>query len=284
MKRKVFLLLTAVLLSMTFIPLGGRTVQAKKKPKLSKTRLTLYQGKETVLTVKNYKKAISWSSKYPAVATVTPTGIIRGIKPGKTTIYAKYKKKTLKCYVTVLPPLPVTARFTGTPRQQFLAYLNYYSTYIQTHPLYFKREFDDKLVSFAHAVQKVNLNKKAGITCVVPIRWAMKDMGIGGHIKAEKGKFKSFKGLMPIYLVKITQGPFVGKTFKEAVDQNLLMPGDIIALKKKTHTFAYSGSGYLCYDGGAASKAKGYHNIGILVDYSKMYKTDGITQILRWKQ
>lgn len=82
---------------------GQAPLQAKKKkkPKLSKTKLTLYVGKTAKLKVKNNKKKVKWSSSKKSVATVSKKGKVKAKKKGKATITAKIGKKKLKCKVTV---------------------------------------------------------------------------------------------------------------------------------------------------------------------------------------
>ena len=86
------------------------TLAAKKakKPKLSKSKITITVGKNTVLSVKNTKKKVTWSTNKKKVAKVTKTkgkkknkAVIKGLKAGKAVITAKVGGKKLKCKVTV---------------------------------------------------------------------------------------------------------------------------------------------------------------------------------------
>ena len=120
---------------------------------------------------------------------------------------------------------------------------------------------------------------------MVPIRWALKMMGLNPDgFWAKDGKFYGYdsdlKSKLKIYR---KTGP-VGYTIKQAVDKGLLKPGDIIAFKGRTHTVAYSGTGYKVYEGGHAALRKKFKN-GILLDYSKvlLYKGKKISSILRWR-
>ena len=100
MKRKK--LLCAILtLAFTLSVINGLAVNAKKAPKLSKSKVTLYVGKSTTLKVKNSKKKVKWSSTKKSVATVTSKGKVKAKKKGTAYIKAKVEKKTLKCKVTV---------------------------------------------------------------------------------------------------------------------------------------------------------------------------------------
>jgi len=96
---KILVCILALTLLMTLTPTKA---QAASKVRLSNTKLTvLIGGMERQLTVYNTKKAVTWSSSKPKVATVTSDGTIKPKKEGKTTITAKVGKKTLKCKVTV---------------------------------------------------------------------------------------------------------------------------------------------------------------------------------------
>jgi len=96
---KILVCILALTLLTTLTPTKA---QAASKVRLSNTKLTvLIGGMERQLTVYNTKKAVTWSSSKPKVATVASDGTIKPKKEGKTTITAKVGKKTLKCKVTV---------------------------------------------------------------------------------------------------------------------------------------------------------------------------------------
>lgn len=118
------LLLTAALL-LGIVPAGQ--VDAAKKMKLSKKKLTLKVGQSKKLKVKNKKGKVKWTSSKKKIATVSKKGVVKAKKAGKATIKAKitYKKKktTLTCKVTVNPkkkatptPKPTQKPATPTPK------------------------------------------------------------------------------------------------------------------------------------------------------------------------
>lgn len=80
-----------------------------KKPKLSKSNLSLISGRAAKLSVKNRPKKAkyTWKSSNPRIATVNKTGKVTAKAKGTATIRAKVKtaKKTynLSCKVTVKP-------------------------------------------------------------------------------------------------------------------------------------------------------------------------------------
>lgn len=97
---------------------------AAAKPKISKTKNTIYVGSNFSLTLKNVKNGIKWSTSKKSVAAVKAKGagvIVTGKKAGKATITATYKKKTYKCVVTVKnKPVSISAtKKTITEGQSF---------------------------------------------------------------------------------------------------------------------------------------------------------------------
>lgn len=98
-KRILALFLAAVL---TFALTGqSESEAAKKKPKLNKTKLSLYVGKTAVLKVKNNKKKVKWSTSKKSVAAVSKKGKVTAKKKGTVKITARVAKKKLTCRVTV---------------------------------------------------------------------------------------------------------------------------------------------------------------------------------------
>lgn len=103
--------LTAALCITLTVPAGAEG--AAKKPKLSKSKLSVKTGKTVTLKVKNAKKAkISWKSSKKKIAKVKTSGKygckITGVKWGNAVITCRIKKgkktTTLKCKVTVQQP------------------------------------------------------------------------------------------------------------------------------------------------------------------------------------
>ena len=88
-------------------------VTAAKKPKLSKSKLTITAGKTATLTVKNAKKKVKWSIRKKKIAKITNKSgkknekvEIKGLKKGKTVVTAKVGKKKVKCKITVKKQKP----------------------------------------------------------------------------------------------------------------------------------------------------------------------------------
>jgi len=76
-------------------------VNAAKKVKLNKRKLSLYVGKSYTLKLKNNKKKVKWSSSKKKVATVSKKGKVKAKKKGTCRITAKVGKKKYVCKVTV---------------------------------------------------------------------------------------------------------------------------------------------------------------------------------------
>ncbi len=75
------------------------TVEA---PRISSSNISLYKGKTAQLKMLNTKQKYRWSSSNTKVATVSPTGKIRGKSAGTAYVSARSASgKTFKCKVTV---------------------------------------------------------------------------------------------------------------------------------------------------------------------------------------
>ena len=176
-----------------------------------------------------------------------------------------------------------TVKATKTKAEKYVDHLETYNAYIKAHGKYFFRSWDDSESTFAKAKAKVEAGKKTGLTCVVPVRWGLKEMGIDPTgFYGKSGKFVGYDADMKANLTKYTEGKFIGHTVKYCVDNKLLKKGDIICFRDMTHTFVYSGTGYGCYDAGEAAERAGYSK-GIILNYSSVNAKKLISGVLRWK-
>ena len=166
-------------------------------------------------------------------------------------------------------------------REKFLGRLQTYQPVLKKYGKQLVYSFPSAETTFEKAKAKLKAGKKTGITCVVPCRWALRDIGIEhAGFYAQDGTFKHcYNKDLARHTKRITSGSAIGKTIKEAVDEKLLKPGDILCFKNKTHTFVYSGDRYYVYDGGRSAD---WPKDGILVNYSKHHASDKISEILRW--
>lgn len=100
---------------------------AKKKVKLSDSKISMYIGDSYTLKLKNAKGKVKWSSSKKSIATVSSKGKVKAKKKGTCKITAKVGKKKYTCKVTVrkekvkvikvvVTPTPIpTAPPTATP-------------------------------------------------------------------------------------------------------------------------------------------------------------------------
>lgn len=104
---------------------NGTLVSAASKKatvKLNKTSVTLSKGGKFTLKVvkKNVKslKTVSWTSKNKSIATVSKSGVVKGVKAGKTTVICKVKYQATgkKKYQSKSLKATVKVKAAGTPQ------------------------------------------------------------------------------------------------------------------------------------------------------------------------
>ena len=212
-----------------------------------------------------------------------PGGYKTGVDPFGYTSKDNRKKWGDFCFTVdeVLTADPITTRLIND--------LTKYHKYIKEHYKKFVNKYVSDITTFEKATALVDKNKEVGITCVIPLRWALADMGIANSsgkylISAPDGSFADYyTGDVKKYLKRIKSGKPIGMTIVEAIKAGLLRKGDIVCYKGRTHTSIYSGSGYNFFEGGGACVKDGHYPNGILLDYSKnFYKDEKIAEILRW--
>ena len=119
-KKIICILISLIVLLTSFSVTAYANAAQKNKTSISisKKSVTLTKGKTYKLKMKNANaKKVKWSSKNKKVATVK-NGRITAKSVGKTTIIAKYKKKTYKCKVTVkAKKKPTTTKKETTTNQ-----------------------------------------------------------------------------------------------------------------------------------------------------------------------
>lgn len=176
------------------------------------------------------------------------------------------------------------------PYDTVITLLSHYNKAIKKYSALTVNEYVSGLDTFKKAETKWKHNKTVGITCVVPLRWALSEMGITRSdgkalIAAVKGSFSgSYSGKVKKNLDLITKGGPIGMTVKEAVLKGRLKKGDIVCWKDITHTATYSGGGYFFYEGGGSCVKNGHYPNGIKLNYNdNYYRNKKISQVLRWK-
>lgn len=112
-KKIISVLLCFALTIMPIVQGSQLQVQAKKKIRLNRKKVTLYIGKKTKLKVKGTPKKVVWKSQKKKIATVTKKGVVKAKKKGKVKIIAKTAGKKLVCKVTVKKKPKKTAKPTA---------------------------------------------------------------------------------------------------------------------------------------------------------------------------
>ena len=121
-KMKALSLLLAAALTVSSVAVNDTTADAAKKPKLSKSKVSITVGQKYKIKLKNgAKKAkVTWKTSRKKVVKIVKKSTkgkaafaqVKGVKKGKAVITASYKlgkskAKTLKCTVTVKKAAPV---------------------------------------------------------------------------------------------------------------------------------------------------------------------------------
>lgn len=217
--------------------------------------------------------------KTKAPALLFEVGFVDNTSDNK--IFDKKFDKIVQAYADVIKAKCPLAKKPNS--EKYMECLKEYNDYIKKNKVFFKRSWTLSEPTFAKAKAKVNAGKKTGLTCVVPVRWGLKELGIDPTgFSVKDGKFVGFDSDMKSKLTKYTTGKFIGHTLKYCVDNKLLKKGDIVAYKDTTHIFVYSGNGYMVYDAGSAAEKQGYKN-GILLDDSKVNPNKVVSGVCRWK-
>lgn len=81
------------------------------KMTLSNESISLSVGATTYISAYNYGTFLFWESDNPNIATVSSSGVIKGISAGRTTIWAKGKEYK-RCEVNVVPPSKSSKAYT----------------------------------------------------------------------------------------------------------------------------------------------------------------------------
>ncbi|MDD4715019.1 MAG: Ig-like domain-containing protein [Oscillospiraceae bacterium] len=82
-------------------PAAAGSTAAGQTPALNRTDITLDTRESFRLSVSGGSGGVSWSVNNPSVATVTSSGLVTGLSPGRTAINASVDGRTLTCTVRV---------------------------------------------------------------------------------------------------------------------------------------------------------------------------------------
>lgn len=175
-------------------------------------------------------------------------------------------------------------------RDKVITLLSEYNKTIKKYYQLTENRYNSDLDTFPKAKRRWEYNKVVGLTCVVPLRWALHDMGVHradgkSLIAAVRGSFaNSYTGKVKNRLKRITKDGPIGNGTKSAIDKGLLQKGDIVCWKDATHTATYSGDGYFFYEGGGSCVKNGHYPNGIKLNYGEnFYRNKKISEVLRWK-
>lgn len=202
-------------------------------------------------------------------------------KAGDRFLNGLYRRRKAEHDLFCTPYVPVVSN------KRLIEDLARYHEYIKAHYKKFINKYESFITTFTRVQDRIKNGQTVGITCVVPLRWALEEMGITradgkALISGNNGSFKShYTGNVKTHFDLITSGECIGITVKDAIDRNLLKRGDIICYVDHTHTSVYSGEGYDFYEGGSQCVKDGHYPKGIRVSYERYpYR---ISQILRFK-
>lgn len=97
MKKFIYALLVTIIFTLLMAPVsvGAATV------KISKTKMTLNEGKTYTLKITGTTKTVKWTTSDKKIATVSTKGKVTAVKAGKATITATVSSKKYTCTVTV---------------------------------------------------------------------------------------------------------------------------------------------------------------------------------------
>ncbi|MEE3460282.1 MAG: hypothetical protein VZR00_00120 [Lachnospiraceae bacterium] len=105
--KKYFLKSLAIICAIAFFVTGisfpGTGAKAAgKRARLNYGKVRITQGKRVRLRLSNARGRISWESRNKRIAIVSRRGIVKGMRPGTTIVFAKLGRRKYKCVVTVL--------------------------------------------------------------------------------------------------------------------------------------------------------------------------------------
>ncbi len=72
------------------------------KIKLNRTKGTFMAGKKVTLSISGTLSPVTWTSRNPEIATVSETGVVKGVKKGKTAIQASVDGVIRQCNITIV--------------------------------------------------------------------------------------------------------------------------------------------------------------------------------------
>lgn len=98
MKRRVIIILSLLIMGISLTGPEAKAVTVKNK----KAVIYVKAGQIKKVRIKGYAKIPKWKSKNKNIVITPQIGYIQALTAGKTKIYAKVKKKMVKCTVVVM--------------------------------------------------------------------------------------------------------------------------------------------------------------------------------------
>lgn len=256
------------------------TVDPNKEPVFT----AMVLGKEASIRI--WTKDTAAKCSFSPLTRGTKVGVCDAIlgEDGKNWYYIKYNDKYGFVHDTSVYGL-------SKEQEKYLSLLETYHKFVKAHGTKFFYGYRSDMNTFDKVKKAIEKGKKVGMTCLMPSVWALHELGIkrsngNSLVQCVNGSFaNSYTGSVKKHLERIKKGGPVGHSPKDAIDKKLLRAGDICGFKNQTHTFVYSGVGYIFFEGGHASMdSKRKYYTGIKANYnSKYYNAKQINEVLRWK-
>lgn len=163
------------------------------------------------------------------------------VKTGNGTV------KTGNATITIKSGIPTEQ---SKKSMQFIEKLNVYSDFIKTNGQYFSRSNTQICKTFRQAKTTIKKKKTTGANCVMPVNWALKEMGLlatnANFYSKTNGNFSGVSANMKKNLVTFKKGDVVteagdliGMKVVDAAKAGLLVRGDIIANQSFTHIYMF---------------------------------------------
>ena len=238
------------------------------------------KGMAAALALAVVISAVSFS---PVITYAATTGNAT-VKTGNATI--KTENGTVKidgATVTIKSGIPTEQ---SKKSMQFIEKLNVYSDFIKTNGQYFSRSNTQICKTFRQAKTTIKKKKTTGANCVMPVNWALKEMGLlatnANFYSKTNGNLVTFKKGD----VVTEAGDLIGMKVVDAAKADLLVRGDIIANQSFTHTYvfdSFSNGKIYVYEAGGNANGLGYSKVGCGPFYAKQYNGLRIAGLMRWK-
>ncbi len=147
MKKKLIFLSSILTLIFASVILTCHPVTASTNAlKLNKTKLTVKVGKKKSIEVKGKQEKLTWKISNTKVATISPSGIVTGMKKGMATITATAGKQHAICKITVIGKNDYSSVLTEKKIRKLLSVPKKAKITIKYGKTYYKNSFGATLV------------------------------------------------------------------------------------------------------------------------------------------